>query len=228
MTEITPMQAPDASWKTLACEKQQPYFQSILQFLKSEQAAGKKIYPASTDLFNAFKYTPLDQVKVVILGQDPYHGPDQAHGLCFSVKPGIAPPPSLKNIFQELKSDLGLPIPTHGCLEHWAKQGVFLLNTVLSVEASKPQSHAKIGWETFTDKVIHLLNDHGQGIVFLLWGAFAQQKGQIIDTTRHPVLKTVHPSPLSAHRGFLGCRHFSKTNQLLRDAGKAEIDWQLP
>jgi uracil-DNA glycosylase len=229
MIETEQTQATDTSWQTLlAGEKQQPYFQSILHFLKAEQAAGKNIYPAYADRFNAFKYTPFEQVRVVILGQDPYHGPDQAHGLCFSVKPGIKPPPSLKNIFQALRNDLGLPIPTHGCLEHWAKQGVFLLNTVLSVEAGKPQSHANRGWETFTDKVIRLLNENKQGVIFLLWGSTAQKKGQMIDTTRHYILKTVHPSPLSAHRGFMGCRHFSKTNQLLREMGKTEIDWQLP
>jgi len=216
------------SWQTLlAGEKQQPYFKAILQFLRTEQAAGKKIYPKSADIFNAFKYTPFDQVRVVILGQDPYHGPGQAHGLCFSVQPGVAPPPSLKNIFQELHNDVGAPIPTHGCLEKWAKQGVLLLNTVLSVEAGKPQSHANIGWEIFTDKVIRLLNDQKEGLIFLLWGSPAQRKGQIIDPARHHVLKTVHPSPLSAHRGFMGCKHFSRTNQLLREMGKPEVDWRL-
>lgn len=228
MTLINQLETAQTDWQTLlADEKKQPYFQSILQFLNTEWAAGKKIYPAKSDMFNAFRYTPFEEVRVVILGQDPYHGPGQAHGLCFSVKPGITPPPSLQNIFQELHDDLGLPIPGQGCLEKWAKQGVFLLNTVLSVEAGKPQSHAQIGWERFTDTVIRLLNDKKQGVIFLLWGSAAQRKGQIIDTRRHHVLKTVHPSPLSAYRGFMGCRHFSKTNELLREMGKPEIDWRL-
>lgn len=216
------------TWQTLlAGEKQQPYFQSILNFIKTEQASGKKIYPKNADIFNALKYTPFEDVRVVILGQDPYHGKDQAHGLCFSVQKGVPVPPSLKNIFQELRDDLGTQIPTHGCLEKWAKQGVLLLNTVLTVEAGKPQSHANMGWEIFTDKIIHLLNTQKKGLIFLLWGSPAQRKGQIIDPVRHHILKTVHPSPLSAYRGFMGCKHFSKTNQLLRQMGKAEVDWQL-
>lgn len=216
------------TWQNLlAPEKQQPYFLKILEFLKQERAKGKTIYPTSSDVFNAFKYTPFSEIKVVILGQDPYHGRGQAHGLCFSVLPGIAPPPSLQNIFKELYEDLKVPIPHHGCLEKWAKQGVMLLNTVLTVEESKPQSHAGIGWETFTDKVISLLNEHQNGLIFLLWGAPAQRKSNMIDMTRHHCLKASHPSPLSAHRGFLGCRHFSKTNSLLRQSGKQEIDWAL-
>lgn len=216
------------TWQTvLAGEKQKPYFQSILNFLQTQYAAGKKIYPKSADMCNAFKYTPFADVRVVILGQDPYHGAGQAHGLCFSVQPGITPPPSLKNIFQELHDDLGLRIPSHGCLEKWAKQGVLLLNTVLTVEAGKPQSHANIGWEIFTDKVIQILNSQKKGLIFLLWGSPAQRKGAIIDPTRHHILKTVHPSPLSAHRGFMGCKHFSKTNALLHQMGQTEIDWQL-
>jgi len=221
------IQTTDTWQSLLAGEKQQPYFQAILQFLKTEHAAGKRIYPKSADMFNAFKYTPFDQVKVVLLGQDPYHGPGQAHGLCFSVPPGVPLPPSLKNIFQELQNDLGVPAPRNGCLEQWAKQGVLLLNTVLSVEAGKPQSHANIGWEKFTDKVIRLLNDKKEGLVFLLWGTPAQRKGQLINPNRHHVLKTVHPSPLSANRGFFGCQHFSRTNQLLQQMGKSEIDWRL-
>lgn len=164
---------------------------------------------------------------MVIIGQDPYHGPNQAHGLCFSVKPGIAPPPSLQNIFKELHSDLGIPIPNHGCLEKWATQGVLLLNASLTVAAGQPQSHANIGWEQFTDKVIKTLNDESKNLIFLLWGAPAQRKGQMIDPTRHHVLKAPHPSPLSANRGFFGCKHFSKTNDFLRQMGKKEIDWSL-
>lgn len=216
------------TWENvLAGEKQQPYFQAALDFVKKERNAGKIIYPAQGDIFNAFKYTPFDQVKVVIIGQDPYHGPNQAHGLCFSVKPGIAPPPSLQNIFKELHSDLGIPIPNHGCLEKWATQGVLLLNASLTVAAGQPQSHANIGWEQFTDKVIKTLNDESKNLIFLLWGAPAQRKGQMIDPTRHHVLKAPHPSPLSANRGFFGCKHFSKTNDFLRQMGKKEIDWSL-
>lgn len=216
------------TWQDLlADEKKQPYFQQILKFLEKEKNAGKVIYPKSADIFNAFKYTPFPEVKVVILGQDPYHGPNQAHGLCFSVQKGVAPPPSLKNIFIELHQDVGIDIPKHGCLEAWAKQGVFLLNTVLTVEAGKAHSHANIGWERFTDKVISIINEQKTGVIFLLWGTPAQRKMQLIDKQRHYVLTAVHPSPLSAHRGFFGCRHFSKTNTLLRQMGKPEIDWRL-
>jgi len=200
---------------------------STISFIKNEVAAGKKIYPKSADIFNAFKYTPFENVKVVILGQDPYHGFKQAHGLCFSVQEGTPPPPSLKNIFQEINKDLNLPIPKHGNLENWAQQGVLLLNTVLTVEAGKPQSHANKGWEIFTDKVINILNEEKTGLIFLLWGAPAQRKGQLIDKTRHHVLMAPHPSPLSAHRGFMGCKHFSKVNELLRTMNKSEIDWSL-
>ncbi len=216
------------TWKTiLGDEKQKPYFQAILNFIKTERAAGKIIYPAQEDIFNALKFTPFENVKVVILGQDPYHGPNQAHGLAFSVRPGVPPPPSLQNIFKELQADLGIAKPTHGCLEKWAQQGVLLLNAVLTVEADKPQSHAHIGWQRFTDQVITSLNEHPQGIVFLLWGAYAQQKSQLITNLRHRTLKAPHPSPLSASRGFLGCRHFSQANQLLQQLGREPIDWQL-
>ncbi len=209
-------------------EKQQAYFQQILHFVAQQRQAGKVIYPPASDVFNAFKMTPLDQVKVVILGQDPYHGPDQAHGLCFSVKQGIKPPPSLQNIYKELASDIpGFQIPKHGCLEKWAQQGVLLLNTVLTVEQGMAHSHSKIGWERFTDTVIEKLNVHCQGLVFLLWGSHAQKKGSIIDNQRHHVLTSVHPSPLSAHRGFLGCRHFSTTNTLLAKQQQTPIDWQV-
>ena len=218
-----------ASWRAvLADEKNKPYFQHVLNFVKAERAAGKIIYPQQGDIFNALKFTPFDKVKVVILGQDPYHGPNQAHGLCFSVQKGINPPPSLQNIFKELHDDLGITIPNHGNLESWAQQGVLLLNTVLTVEAGKAHSHANKGWEIFTDKVIQTLNDHRQGLVFLLWGSHAQRKGEVIDPLKHYLLKSAHPSPLSAHRGFLGCRHFSKTNQYLKKSGQVEIDWELP
>lgn len=171
--------------------------------------------------------TPLSAVRVVILGQDPYHGPGQAHGLSFSVRPGVPFPPSLQNIFKELNQDLKIPLPSHGCLEKWAKQGVLLLNASLSVENGKPLSHAKIGWDRFTDTVISKINEYREGVVFLLWGSFAQQKAQLIDATRHHILKAPHPSPLSAHRGFFGCGHFSKANQILAQQGEREIDWAL-
>lgn len=195
--------------------------------VERERAAGKIIYPKNSDIFNALTFTPFEEVNVVIIGQDPYHGRNQAHGLCFSVQPGVPAPPSLVNIFQELESDLGLKRPTHGCLEKWAKQGVLLLNAVLTVEAGQPQSHANLGWETFTDKIIYELNARKQGLVFLLWGSPAQKKCASIDPQRHTVLRAPHPSPLSAHRGFFGCKHFSQTNAILRSLGKKEIDWQL-
>lgn len=216
------------TWQdVLGEEKKKPYFQQVLAFVREEQLKGKRIYPASADIFNAFKYTPFPDLKVVILGQDPYHGAGQAHGLCFSVQRGVTPPPSLKNIFKELQDDVGLPIPTHGNLEKWAKQGVLLLNTVLTVEAGQPQSHANRGWETFTDHVISTINTEKEGVIFLLWGSPAQRKSSMINPQKHPILATTHPSPLSAHRGFMGCRHFSKTNALLKKMGKEEIDWAL-
>lgn len=217
------------SWQdVLGQEKQQDYFQQILSFVKAERDAGKTIYPPQTDVFNAFKYTPFDQVKVVILGQDPYHGPGQAHGLCFSVLPGIAPPPSLVNMYKELQQDIaGFQRPEHGFLQSWAEQGVLLLNTVLTVQQGQAHSHAKIGWERFTDKVIEQLNLHREGLVFLLWGSHAQKKGAIIDRQRHHILMAPHPSPLSAHRGFLGCGHFSKANQLLVQQGLSQVNWQV-
>ncbi|MBT9432222.1 uracil-DNA glycosylase [Candidatus Sodalis endolongispinus] len=215
------------TWRdALAQEKTLPYFQETLAFVAKEQAAGMTIYPPAKDVFNAFRFTELNAVKVVILGQDPYHGPNQAHGLSFSVKPGVPSPPSLVNIYKELASDIpGFVIPSHGCLQSWAQQGVMLLNTVLTVKAGKAHSHASLGWETFTDKVIKVLNAQREGIVFLLWGSHAQKKGTIIDPKRHHVLKAPHPSPLSAHRGFLGCRHFSKANALLEQQGQQPIDW---
>lgn len=216
------------SWKSvLAKERQAPYFKQIIEFIEKERASAKVIYPKNKDIFNAFALTEFNNVKVVILGQDPYHGPNQAHGLCFSVQENITPPPSLVNIFKELESDLGLKRPEHGKLSKWARQGVLLLNAVLSVEASKPGSHANIGWETFTDNVIKTLSDKRSGLVFLLWGAYAQKKGSVIDRSKHTVLKAPHPSPLSASRGFFGCKHFSKTNEILRQQGLSEIDWAL-
>ena len=209
-------------------EKQQPYFQQIIQFVETERAAGKTIFPPEQDVFNAFTLTELDKVKVVILGQDPYHGINQAHGLCFSVLPGVKTPPSLVNIYKELASDiLGFTIPQHGFLQGWAEQGVLLLNTVLTVEQAQAHSHAKIGWEQFTDAVIQQLSDHCNGLVFLLWGSHAQKKGAVIDKQKHHVLSAPHPSPLSAHRGFLGCKHFSQTNALLKQQSKSPINWQL-
>jgi len=216
------------TWQTLlAGEKQKSYFQKILQFLKAESMRGKIIYPEKQNIFNAIKLTPFLTVKVVIIGQDPYHNPNQAHGLSFSVQPGVALPPSLQNIFQELKTDCHVPLASHGYLEKWAKQGVLLLNAVLTVEKNKPQSHANIGWQIFTDAVIQRLNQHPEPIVYLLWGAHAQQKRTLIDTRKHVILTAPHPSPLSAHRGFLGCRHFSKANHLLTQSHRTPIDWVL-
>lgn len=208
-------------------EKPKAYFQKIISYVQAERAAGKEIYPPEDDIFNALKLTPFENVKVVLLGQDPYHGENQAHGLSFSVKPGIKPPPSLMNIYDELKDDLGIHKPNHGFLEAWAKQGVLMLNSVLTVESGKPQSHANIGWQEFTDRVISSLNAHPKGIVFLLWGSYAQRKSVLINTNRHLVLVAPHPSPLSAHRGFFGCKHFSKTNTWLTKMGRKPIDWQL-
>lgn len=219
--------ATSLTWHdVLAQEKQQPYFINTLEFVGKERAAGKIIYPPQKDVFNAFRFTELHQVKVVILGQDPYHGPNQAHGLSFSVRPGVPAPPSLANIYKELASDIpGFEIPRHGFLQSWAEQGVLLLNTVLTVEAGQAHSHANLGWETFTDRVIAALNEQREGLVFLLWGSHAQKKGNIIDQRRHHILKSPHPSPLSAHRGFMGCKHFSQANQLLEQQGLSPIDW---
>lgn len=218
------------TWKeAIGEEKSQDYFQQILHYVQQERSAGKTIYPPQNEVFSAFALTEFDKVKVVILGQDPYHGPNQAHGLSFSVKPPVPAPPSLVNIYKELAQDIeGFQIPAHGYLIEWAKQGVLLLNTVLSVEQGKAHSHANIGWERFTDKVIAQLNHHRENLVFLLWGSHAQKKGQFIDRNRHLVLTSVHPSPLSAHRGFFGCKHFSQTNRYLAQKGLSEINWQLP
>jgi uracil-DNA glycosylase len=218
----------EITWEdVLKDEKQKPYFQKIRAYLKERYAKAEVIYPPAFQIFNALKLTPFEEVKVVILGQDPYHGPKQAHGLSFSVQKGIRRPPSLENIFKELNSDLGIAAPAHGCLTQWAKQGILLLNASLTVKAGTPQSHAHIGWHTFTDKIIQVLNQHPKGIVFLLWGSSAQRKAPLIDKTRHKILMTTHPSPLSAHRGFLGCKHFSKTNALLKHMHRKPIDWQI-
>ncbi|HHF2582658.1 TPA: uracil-DNA glycosylase, partial [Haemophilus influenzae] len=217
------------SWTdVIGKEKVQPYFQHALQQVHLARASGKTIYPPQEEVFNAFKYTAFEDVKVVILGQDPYHGANQAHGLAFSVKPEVAIPPSLLNMYKELTQDIsGFQMPSHGYLVKWAEQGVLLLNTVLTVERGMAHSHANLGWERFTDKVIAVLNEHREKLVFLLWGSHAQKKGQIIDRTRHLVLTAPHPSPLSAHRGFFGCRHFSKTNSYLESNGMKPIDWQI-
>ncbi|HQV61698.1 MAG: uracil-DNA glycosylase [Chitinophagaceae bacterium] len=218
----------EPSWKeVLKNEFNKPYFEQIALHIKTEKSQGKIIYPPGSLLFNAFNTTPFHKVKVVILGQDPYHGPGQAHGLCFSVQNGVAPPPSLVNIFKELQQDIGIEIPNHGNLTHWAQQGVFLLNASLSVRAGEPMSHSKIGWAQFTDHVIKTISDKKKNVVFLLWGKFAQEKKILIDERKHLILKAAHPSPLSAHAGFLGCKHFSKTNEYLVKNGIDPIDWSL-
>lgn len=217
------------SWKApLLPEFQAAYMVQLRTFLLAEKAAGKQIFPKGSEWFRALDLTPLDRVRVVILGQDPYHGPGQAHGLCFSVKPGVRPPPSLVNIYKELQSDLGIPRADHGFLEHWANQGVLLLNSVLTVEMAQAASHQKKGWEQFTDKVIQLVNAKDEPVVFMLWGAYAQKKATFVDANKHLVLKAAHPSPLSAHNGFLGCRHFSQCNAFLKNNGLAPIAWALP
>lgn len=220
-------QAPE--WQVqLANEFDQPYMQQLKAFLQQQKQAHKVVFPHSNHWFHALEATPLSKVKVVILGQDPYHQPGQAHGLCFSVKPGVGIPPSLNNIYKELKSDLGINPVSHGYLESWAQQGVLLLNAVLTVEQNQANAHQGKGWEQFTDKVIATINETRQNVVFMLWGSYAQKKGAMIDTDKHLVLKAPHPSPLSAHRGFLGCKHFSQANQYLQSHGLAPIDWQLP
>ena len=215
----------EPSWKLALKEFfQQDSFLNLVSFVKDEYSK-EKIYPEGKDIFNAFWHCPLEKVKVVILGQDPYHGPGQAHGLSFSVKPGIPFPPSLLNIFKELKSDLSLDLPPNGDLTRWADQGVFLLNATLTVRAHQAGSHQKKGWEEFTDGVIKTINDSRSNVVFLLWGAYAQKKSELIDSSKHFILKAPHPSPLSAHRGFLGCKHFSKANEFLISTGQKPIDW---
>ena len=220
----------EPSWKqALADEFAAPYMRALGDFLRAEKRKRKVIYPPGPLMFNALNLTPLPEVRVVIIGQDPYHGPGQAHGLCFSVAPGVAQPPSLVNIVKEINDDLGTPErrigPEQGCLEGWAKQGVLLLNAVLSVQRGHAASHRGQGWETFTDRVVALINERCNGVVFLLWGSYAQAKGKMVDRQRHLVLSAPHPSPLSAHRGFFGCRHFSKANTYLAEQGKPPIDW---
>ncbi|HOU47455.1 MAG TPA: uracil-DNA glycosylase [Chitinophagales bacterium] len=217
------------SWKQILTEQfEQPYFLELQQFLQLEKNQGKIIYPPSAFVFNAFNSSPFNKVRVVILGQDPYHGIGQAHGLCFSVPSEIKKlPPSLKNIYKELQNDVGFKIPNHGNLQKWTTQGVFLLNAILTVEANTPASHQKRGWEQFTNAVIKKLSEQREGLIFLLWGNFAQQKTTLIDTQKHIILKAPHPSPFSAHSGFFGCKHFSQVNDILRSKGELPIDWQV-
>lgn len=218
----------EQSWKqVLQDEFEQDYFAGIVHFLKAEKQAGKVIYPSGPQIFQAFDVTPFGHVKVVILGQDPYHNPNQAHGLAFSVQRGVPPPPSLVNIYKELHTDVGMEIPNHGHLERWARQGVLLLNASLTVRANSPMSHSKIGWHEFTNAVIKAVSHQKEHVVFLLWGAFAKSKQELIDRSKHLVLTAAHPSPLSAHNGFFGCRHFSKANAWLEQHGIQPIDWSL-
>jgi len=219
----------EASWKeALKNEFTKPYFLEVVTHLKTEKLAGKTIYPPGSLIFNAFNHTPFNKVSVVILGQDPYHNPGQAHGMSFSVPNGVKPPPSLVNIYKEIKSDIGIPMPAaYGNLTRWAEQGVLLLNAILTVRANEPASHQKIGWMNFTDAVIQKISDERSGVVFLLWGKFAQDKQILIDETKHLLLKAAHPSPFSADKGFFGCRHFSKTNDYLVKQGKEPINWKL-
>ncbi len=219
----------EESWKAALVEEfKQPYFQTIAQFLRKEKEAGKQIYPPGSLIFNAFNTTPLEKVKVVVLGQDPYHNPGQAMGLSFSVPRGVTVPPSLRNMYKELVSDVGFTPPNHGDLTAWAEQGVFLLNAMLTVEKNKPSSHRDIGWQDFTDAVIRTLSREREHLVFLLWGAFAQKKAVLIDDSKHLILKSPHPSPFSANRGFFGNQHFSKANKYLEEKGLGAIDWSLP
>lgn len=219
----------EPSWKQrLKDEFDQPYMQKLREYLGTRKKREVNIYPHSKYWFRAFELTPFDNVRIVMLGQDPYHGPGQAHGLCFSVAPGVRPPPSLKNIYKELASDTAFTEPSHGCLIPWAEQGVFMLNSVLTVEQGQAASHQGRGWEQFTDRAIEALSEERENLVFLLWGSYAQKKGQFIDRKKHCVLTAPHPSPLSAHRGFLGCGHFSQANKWLQEHGIPEVDWQLP
>lgn len=219
----------DPSWNSrLSGEFEKPYMDELRDFLIAEKKAGKEIYPAGDDIFSALNHTPFDKIKVVIFGQDPYHGPDQAHGLCFSVRPGVRVPPSLINIYKEMNSDLGIQPVRHGYLISWAEQGVLLLNSVLTVEKNKAASHRNRGWESFTDRIARIIDTEHDGAAFILWGAYAQKKGAFIDRDKHLILSAPHPSPLSASRGFLGSRPFSKVNEWLISRGKTPVDWQLP
>ncbi len=214
------------SWQNVLQDQfELPYFKSLRAFLSAEKQAGKTIFPPNSDIFNALNHTPFKAVKVVILGQDPYHGLNQAHGFCFSVQPGVKTPPSLKNIYKELNTDIGMDIPNHGYLSSWADQGVLLLNAVLTVEKAKAGAHQGKGWEKFTDRIIQLLNEQRDGIVFLLWGSYAQKKGQFIDRSKHCVITAPHPSPLSAYRGFFGSKVFSRTNEYVLKNGQSAINW---
>ena len=214
-----------ADWKALLEEEfSKPYFEELIRFVKEEYAT-RRIYPRGSNIFRAFDKCPLDKLKVVIIGQDPYHGPGQAHGLCFSVDEGVPHPPSLQNIFKEVASDIGTPIPSSGNLDRWAEQGVLLLNSVLTVREHEAASHAGKGWEQFTDAVVRKIAQEKQGVVYLLWGSYAQRKGPMVDPQRNCILKAVHPSPLSAYRGFLGCKHFSKANEYLLSTGQTPINW---
>ena len=218
-----------AGWKALLGDWfERPEMQALAVFLRAEKAAGRRIYPPGREIFAALDHTPFERVRVVILGQDPYHGPAQAHGLCFSVRPGVPVPPSLANIYAELQRDIGFVPPDHGCLVPWAERGVLLLNAVLTVEAGRAGSHQGKGWEGFTDRVVQLLNERREGLVFMLWGSYAQAKGALLDGRRHLILKAPHPSPLSAHRGFIGCAHFSHCAEWLARRGEPPLDWTLP
>ncbi len=237
MHEHAPQQTTSAQSRTIQLEPSwlahlepefdKPYMEDLRNFLLQEKRAGKTIFPPGNEIFNAFTETPFDKVKVVILGQDPYHGPGQAHGLSFSVKPGVQPPPSLVNIYKELESDLGIPTPKGGTLTPWCHQGVLLINSILTVEAHKAASHHGRGWETFTDRVIELVADKLEDVVFILWGSYAAKKGAAIDSQKHCIIKSPHPSPLSAHRGFFGSKPFSRANQFLLSRGKEPVDWRL-
>ena len=227
--ELASYLRPDRGWlEKLDEEFRKPYLRALAEFLTAEEAVGKTLFPARRHVFNALNSTPLERVSVVILGQDPYHGPGQAHGLAFSVRPYVAKPPSLLNIFKEIQNDLDIQPPDHGCLQTWAEQGVLLLNTVLTVAHGQAGAHQGQGWEPFTDKVIDLVNRERDGVVFILWGSHARKKGRNIDRSRHLVLESPHPSPLSAYRGFFSCKHFSKANDWLQEQGKQTIDWALP
>ena len=225
---MTEVQLHESWLSRLDDQFQQPYMKNLREFLVVRKQHRAVIYPAGSQIFNALNTTHFDQVRVVILGQDPYHGPGQAHGLCFSVLPGVRIPPSLANIYREIEADLGIAPPHHGCLQSWAEQGVLLLNAVLTVERGQAGSHQGKGWETFTDAIVQLLNDERERLVFMLWGSYAMKKGAVIDRRKHLVLKAPHPSPLSAHRGFLGCRHFSSANEYLRQHQQPPIDWSVP